>query len=48
LQPWRLGTFFPGLLFGWLRERTGNVAGSVVLHALSNLFLQVLEASFYG
>lgn len=48
LQPWRLGTFFPGLLFGWLRERTGNVAAPVVLHALSNLFLATLEASFYG
>ncbi len=48
LQPWRLGTFFPGLLFGWLRERTGNVAAAVVLHALSNLFIATLEASFYG
>jgi membrane protease YdiL (CAAX protease family) len=48
LQPWRLGTFFPGLLFGWLRERTGGVAAPVVLHALSNLFIATLEASFYG
>jgi hypothetical protein len=47
LQPWRLGTFFPGLLFGWLRERTGGVAAPVVLHALSNLFVATLEASFY-
>jgi membrane protease YdiL (CAAX protease family) len=47
LQPWRLGTFFPGLLFGWLRERTGDVAAPVVLHALSNLFIATLEASFY-
>jgi membrane protease YdiL (CAAX protease family) len=48
LQPWRLATFFPGLLFGWLRARTGDVAAAVVLHALSNLFIQALEASFYG
>jgi membrane protease YdiL (CAAX protease family) len=47
-QPWRLGTFFPGLLFGWLRERTGGLAAPVVLHALSNLFIAALEASFYG
>jgi membrane protease YdiL (CAAX protease family) len=47
-QPWRLGTFFPGLLFGWLRARTGNVAAPVLAHALSNLFLRTLEASFYG
>jgi len=48
LQPWRLATFFPGLLFGWVRERTGNLAAPVVVHALSNLFLATLEASFYG
>lgn len=46
-QPWRLATFFPGLLFGWIRERTGGLAAPVVLHALSNLFVATLEASFY-
>lgn len=48
LQPWRLGTFLPGLWFGWLRARTGSVVAPVVAHALSNLFIKVLEASFYG
>jgi membrane protease YdiL (CAAX protease family) len=48
LQPWRLGTFFPGLLFGWLRARTGSLAAPVILHALSNVFIATLEASFYG
>jgi membrane protease YdiL (CAAX protease family) len=48
LQVWRLGTFLPGLLFGWLRERTGGLAAPVLFHALSNLFIAVLEASFYG
>ncbi|HEX7623627.1 MAG TPA: MXAN_2755 family glutamic-type intramembrane protease [Anaeromyxobacteraceae bacterium] len=48
LQAWRLGTFFPGLIFGWLRERTGGLAAPVLFHALSNLFIAVLEASFYG
>jgi uncharacterized protein len=48
LQPWRLATFFPGLLFGWLRARTGDLAAPVVVHALSNLFIATLEASFYG
>ncbi|HET9595788.1 MAG TPA: MXAN_2755 family glutamic-type intramembrane protease [Anaeromyxobacteraceae bacterium] len=47
-QAWRLGTFFPALLFGWLRERTAGLAAPVFLHALSNLFLATLEASFYG
>ncbi len=45
--PWRLATFFPGLWFGWLRARTGSVVAGVVAHALANLFLKVLEASFY-
>jgi membrane protease YdiL (CAAX protease family) len=48
LQPWRVATFFPGLLFGWARARTGGLAAPVVLHALSNLFLLALEASFLG
>jgi len=48
LQVWRLGTFFPGLLFGWVRERTGDLAAPILVHALSNLFIAILEASFYG
>jgi hypothetical protein len=48
LQPWRVATFFPGLLFGWLRARTGSIAAPVVVHALSNLFMLTLERSFYG
>ncbi|ABS25477.1 myxosortase MrtX [Anaeromyxobacter sp. Fw109-5] len=48
LQPWRLATFLPGLLFGWVRERTGGLVAPVVVHALSNVFLATLEASFYG
>jgi membrane protease YdiL (CAAX protease family) len=47
-RPWRVATFFPALLFGWLRERTGSVAAPVLLHAASNLFLFTLEASLYG
>ena len=46
-QFWRLAVFFPALLFGWLRERTGTVLGSSVLHALFNLYEMVLRASFY-
>jgi membrane protease YdiL (CAAX protease family) len=44
-QPLRLLTFFPGLLFGWLRARTGNVVAPAVVHALSNLLVLVLDAS---
>jgi len=48
LQPWRLGTFFPALLFGWLRERSGGIVAPALVHALSNLLIATLEASFYG
>ncbi len=45
---WRLAVFFPALLFGWMRERTGSIAGCTLLHATFNLFELWLEASFYG
>jgi hypothetical protein len=48
LQPWRLATFFPGLLFGWVRARSGDVVAPVVVHALSNLLLVTLEACLAG
>lgn len=47
-QAWRLGVFFPALLFGWMRERTGTVAGSALFHAACNLYVHVLEVSFFG
>jgi membrane protease YdiL (CAAX protease family) len=45
-QAWRLAVFFPALLFGWLRERTGTVLGAALFHAACNLFQRFLEASF--
>jgi uncharacterized protein len=47
LQPWRVATFFPGLLFGWLRARTGSVVAPALVHALPNFLLMTLERSFY-
>ena len=47
-EVWRLAVFFPALLFGWLRERTGTILPGIIFHALSNLVLFVLEASFLG
>jgi uncharacterized protein len=46
--PWRLGVFFPALAFGWLREKTGTIIPGTIFHALSNLTVLVLEASFFG
>jgi uncharacterized protein len=43
---WRLAVFFPALLFGYLRERTGTVLGCTLVHAIFNLYSLFLEASF--
>jgi membrane protease YdiL (CAAX protease family) len=43
--PARLSVFFPGLLYGWLRARTGTIVVPVLYHAVSNLLLSVLVAS---
>lgn len=45
---WRLGVFFPALLFGWMRERSGSIVGAALMHAASNLIIKVLEASYFG
>lgn len=47
-QVWRLAVFFPALLFGWMREKTGSVLAAALIHACSNLLVQVLDASFFG
>jgi uncharacterized protein len=46
LDPNRLAVFFPALLFGWLRSRTGGIGPSVLLHALCNLFASYLARSY--
>ncbi|WP_224367114.1 myxosortase MrtX [Hyalangium versicolor] len=47
-QAWRLSVFFPALIFGWMRERSGTVVGSALFHAACNLFVHILEVSFFG
>lgn len=44
--PQRLAVFFPALLFGWLRARTGTVVAAVVVHGASNVLIRAV-ASFY-
>jgi membrane protease YdiL (CAAX protease family) len=43
-DPARLLVFFPGLLFGYLRERSGSVAAPVVVHALANTSFLILQS----
>lgn len=47
-DPQRLVVFLPGLVFGWMRARTGAIAAGALFHALCNLFSEVLYASFFG
>ncbi|TRZ99864.1 MAG: CPBP family intramembrane metalloprotease, partial [Deltaproteobacteria bacterium] len=44
-SPLRLLTFFPALLLGWGRKRSGNVYVPTVVHFLYNLFPSVLGGS---
>ena len=41
-RPEALATFVPGLLFGWLRERTGSIVASTAFHALCNAIVLLL------
>jgi membrane protease YdiL (CAAX protease family) len=44
-DPRALATFFPGLLFGWMRSATGSILASTVAHAYSNILIRVLDLS---
>jgi membrane protease YdiL (CAAX protease family) len=46
LNPARLAVFFPSLVFGFLRARTGGIGASVLFHALCNLFAAYLLRSY--
>ncbi len=43
LDPRRLAVFFPGLLFGWVRSATGSILAGTIIHAASNLFIDILQ-----
>ena len=47
LNPARLAVFFPSLVFGFLRARTGGIGAGVVFHALCNLFSWYLMRSYF-
>lgn len=41
-HPSRLAVFFPSLLFGWLRNRSGGIGASVLTHASCNVLVHLL------
>jgi len=46
-NPQRLAVFFPALLFGWMRARTGSIAPGALFHALCNILSDVMHASYF-
>ena len=44
-DPRMLATFFPGLLFGWMRSATGSIMASTIAHGSSNILIHVLNLS---
>jgi uncharacterized protein len=47
-NPQRLAVFFPALVFGWMRARTGSIAAGATFHALCNVVSDVLHTSYFG
>jgi len=42
----RLAVFFPSLVFGWLRARTGGVGAGILFHATCNMFSMLLGRGY--
>ncbi len=45
-QWWHFSIFFPALVFGWLRERTGSITASVLFHTASNVVSDWIVRSY--
>lgn len=45
-SPARLAVFFPALVFGYLRARTGGIGAGVVFHAMCNIYSATLGRGF--
>jgi hypothetical protein len=44
---WHFSIFFPALVFGWMREKSGNILASSLFHAFCNILMVTLE-TWYG
>lgn len=45
-QWWHFATFFPGLLFLWMRERSGGVVAGALFHAFCNVCVITLDSTY--
>lgn len=46
-QWWHSLIFFPALVFGWLRERTGTITAPILFHFLCNLFSRWVTLHYF-
>ena len=46
LQWWHFATFFPGMVFAWMREKTGGVVAGALFHAVCNVGVTVLDTAY--
>lgn len=46
LQWWHFAIFFPSLVFGWLREKTGGLVAPILFHATSNIVVYWIGNSY--
>jgi len=46
-QWWHFATFFPGMVFAWLREKTDGVIAGAFFHAGCNIIIVCLD-TWYG
>ena len=45
-DPSRLAVFFPALLFGWMRAKTGGIGAGMIFHAACNMFSATLARGY--
>lgn len=45
-QWWHFAIFFPALVFGWLRARTGHILAGAFFHAWCNVLVAFLDAAW--
>lgn len=44
---WHFSIFFPALVFGYLRERTGSITAPVLFHAASNVLMNWFSRGYH-
>ncbi len=46
LRWWHFAIFFPSLVFGWLREKTGGLVAPILFHGVSNVIVLWIGNSY--